>query len=411
MPGIFGLFNLFSLLYIFRGAQIVLKIRNEWQALHEEPLTRAKKHLADSASFFIAVPPGVAIHEFSHAMATWAFGGKIVDFGYGVFWGYVVPVGNFTNGQNWFIAIAGTLGSLLYGTAVYFLFRNHKSSSFRYFGLRAFRFQIYFALLYYPVLTIVMVAGNTGGSDWAVIYNFAATPILSMVTAVFHITALAFFYISDRNGRFEMPTFATAATQNEFFALEKEAAFQPQNKEIQLQYVAALQEGDAKHKAKTKLKQYLQENPNVAEGWLLLAQMEIEKTVSKTAKTHLDQALQLGLSDKQAQAHAHLLLGRYYLDRNELTAAEREMDVALQTAVPTRDPFTQAPHDLLRNAQLYYWRSQVYRRQENFAQAEQDIATAIQLAQVAQRDTTVTYYQEQQTIIHNHAHMLKKGEV
>ena len=124
MPAIFGLFNLFALLYIFRGAQILFKVRNEWQSLHEEPLTRAKKHLAEQASFFIGVPPGVAIHEFCHALATWLFGGKIVDFGYGVFWGYVVPVGNFAAWQHWFIAVAGTLGNLLYGSVLYFVLCN-----------------------------------------------------------------------------------------------------------------------------------------------------------------------------------------------------------------------------------------------------------------------------------------------
>ena len=103
-----------------------------------------------------------------------------------------------------------------------------------------------------------------------------------------------------------------------------------------------------------------------------------------------------------------MLLGRYYLDRNNLAPAAQEMDMAISTAVPKRDSDQQSPRDLMLSANLYYWRSQVYRRKEDFVLATQDIETAMRFAQIAKNDTAVAYYQEQQTIINNHASMAHK---
>ncbi len=400
MSALFAIFNIFALLYLVKGVQILVKIGREWKLLHQEPLTRAKKNLADQASFFIAVPPGVIVHEFFHALATWLVGGQIVDYGYGLFWGYVVPVGDFTAGQNWFIAIAGTIGSLLYGAAIWLLFRRSKASSFRYFGLRAFRFQIYFALLYYPILTI-FIAG-TGVSDWLTIYDFRLTPILSTATAVTHIILLYLFWRADREGRFEVPAFATAAAQENFVVLEKETAGQPQNVPLQFRYIDTLWRGGAKHKAKYKAQQYLRENPNSATGWLLLAQMESEEQVTKTAREHVEKALRLGLSDAKQVASADVLLGRYALERNQAAEAVNYFSQAIATAVPHRDPLSQPPHELLFYAQLYHWRSQAYRRQNQYSQAEQDIRQAVQFAEAAPSQNAAAYYQNEQKVIQHH---------
>ncbi len=395
-----NIFNLFALLYIFRGAQIVLKVRNEWQALHEEPLTYAKKHLAEEASFYIAVPPSVFIHELFHAIAVKMVGGEVVSFNYRFFLGWVEHFGAYMPWQRWFISLAGTLGNLLFAIVLYFVFRHRKSSSFRFFGLRAFRFQIVFALLYYPIITIFMVATNTAGGDWATIYNFSATPIISGITAVFHIAGLILFFVADRHGRFEMPGFETAQAQTNFFELERAAKQSPEAAATQLAYLATLHDGGARNKAKHQLKNYLQVHPNVAAGWLKLAQMETEKTVSKQAYDYVQKAMQLGLPTSRDKAVAHMLMGRY-LAKNDLTRAKQEMDIAIDTAVPKQDVEQQAPNDLLFSANLYYWRSQVYSHQSDTAQAGEDIQTAVHLAEIAQQETAVAFYKEKQKQINS----------
>ena len=148
MSNIFGLFNIFSLIYIFRSLQLSVTIGREWSLLVQEPLTRHKKSIAEQASFFIAVPLGVFWHEFGHALAVWVSGGQVAEFGYRVFWGYVVPQGMFTPAQYWFISLAGTLGSLVFGAGIWLLLKANRHSTLSYFGLRAFRFQVYFSTIY-----------------------------------------------------------------------------------------------------------------------------------------------------------------------------------------------------------------------------------------------------------------------
>ena len=401
MSALFAIFNLFALLYLVRGLQILVTIGREWVSLRQEPLTPAKKQLADQAAFFIAVPPGVILHELFHALATWLVGGRIVDFGYGFFWGYVAPAGDFTPGQHWFIAIAGTVGSLLYGGVIWLAFRRSQASSFRYFGLRAFRFQIYFALLYYPLLTI-FIAG-TGVSDWLTIYNFRLTPILSGVTAVIHATFLYLFWRTDQEGRFEMPALATAAAQEKFAELEREAAAQPQNSQLQFRLIESLWGGGARNKARHQARQFLQKNPGSAAGWLLLAQIESEKQISQKVKGYVEKALQLGLSDPQQKASANLLLGRYALERNRVAEAVDHFSQAIATAAPGRNSPGRPAHDLLFYAQLYHWRSQARRRQSQYTLAEEDIRQAIQLAQAAGSREAAAYYQNEQEVIRHHA--------
>ncbi len=202
MSSLFSLFDILTIFYLFRSVQLGLKIWREWPQLRIEPFTPHKKHLAEQASYFIAVPVGVLAHEVGHVLAVWASGGQVAEFHYRAFWGYVVPIGSFTPAQSWFISIAGTLASLAFGVFIWLIFRRATSSTLRYFGVRAFRFQVYFSLVYYPLFTLFGFDG-----DWKTIYDFSATPLLSAATAILHAGTLLLFWRGDRTGWFEAPSY------------------------------------------------------------------------------------------------------------------------------------------------------------------------------------------------------------
>ncbi|MCW5862492.1 MAG: M50 family metallopeptidase [Anaerolineae bacterium] len=385
------LFNLLALLYIGRALQLGIQIvrnRTEWR---QEPLTRAKQQQAEQAAFYIGVPPAVLVHEFMHAVAIWLFGGQVVEFGYRVFWGYVVPQGSFTPIQNWVIAIAGTLGSLAFGATLWLLARRSASSTVRYFGLRAFRFQIYFSLLYYPIMTLFLPIG-----DWRTIYAFGRTPWLSLATAAAHAGLLLWFWRADRAGAFEMPAFETANAQ-----ARHELTAATGDPLAQLRAIEEMRRGGAPKQALQSLDALLAQYPRFAEGYLQRALIFAAKRggVNREAADTARQALALGLREPSDAALAQSLIAFQALERGDGATAQAAMDAAL-TPAPGYDP------ELLpdgQRAELHALRGQAYRRQGRYDDAYREVGLALALALAAGHNDTVARLRQEQEIIEKHA--------
>lgn len=394
MSFISGFSNILSLLYLFRSVQLVVQIGRNWAAVRQEPLTREKQRLAEQAAFFISVPVAVFVHELFHALAIWLCGGQVVEFAYRVFWGYVVPAGDFTPVQEWFISLSGTVGSLLFGVAIWLALRHNPSRTLRYFGLRSFRFQIYFSLLYYPIMTLILPIG-----DWRTIYDFTQTPWLSLATALVHAGLLLAFWRADRQGWFEMPAFDTVADQTQYEALERLAA--GGDAQAQLQSIDSLRYGGATHQARRRLAGFLADHPESADGLLLMAMLNSDSGARVDGKTagYAQQALERGLTGPRA-AIAHELVARHYLERADWTAAEAELSDALALNPPARQ-----------QAQLLYWRSQALRHLGRMDEAARDSAMAVALAK-ALGDTAAEarYAQELQVVTKHNGSRLPAAE-
>lgn len=389
-----NIFNVFSIFYAFRSLQIGAIVVRDWGKLRGPNFTPQTKSLAGQASFFLGVPVGVFFHELSHALAIWLFGGEVAQFAYRVFWGFVRPVGAFQANQNWFIALAGTLGSLVFGLFIWLALKNNKSLTFRYFGLRAFRYQIFFSLVYYPIFSAISLVG-----DWRMIYNFEVTPVLSGATAVIHAGFLFLFWQADRNGFFEMGTFGSPEMKERVARLEEKAADRPYDAPLQLQLIEAYRMGGMEKKAKQKAGKFLEENPNSAEGYLQLALLEEagKRETPAKAKNYASKALSLGLNKPKANALAHQVIGRYHLDINKPQKAIDHLSQAIGTAktADNKDLFVQ----------LLYFRAQAYRRQEQYDTAYQDIQQAIQLAQNGNRGKLLSLLnRELETIVQHSGH-------
>ncbi|MCA9934015.1 MAG: M50 family metallopeptidase, partial [Anaerolineales bacterium] len=339
----------------------------------------------EQASFFIAVPVGVFFHELSHALAVWAFGGQVAEFGYRAFWGYVVPSGTFTPTQDWFISLAGTLGSLLFGLTVWLIFRQSRQPALRYFGLRAFRFQTFFSLIYYPAFTLLGFEG-----DWATIYNFSATPLWSGVTAVFHLILLFLFWQGDRRGWFEMVAHQDMAEQQVF---ERATAVNTYDEKTQLQYIAALRRGGAVNQAKTALRSLLAQNPNSGAAHLEMAAVQAsgKRHISTSAIDHARKALSLGLPNNTSAAYAHQLLGSYALDVSHFDDAFNHFSqgIALLKTIPD------AEQPAAQLAYLFRQRSLTYRRRGQETEALQDMQQALIQAQRTNSEQITDFYQKE----------------
>ncbi|MCI0476439.1 MAG: M50 family metallopeptidase, partial [Anaerolineales bacterium] len=109
------LFDIISLLYAFLGVRALWTLAKNWRAFTDAELTAFDRRLASDIAFFVFIPIGVFLHELGHALATLQVGGQVVEFHYALFYGYVVPRGNFTPLQEWWIALSGNLVSVLFG--------------------------------------------------------------------------------------------------------------------------------------------------------------------------------------------------------------------------------------------------------------------------------------------------------
>lgn len=399
MSGIDVVFNVFSLFMAVRSLQLTAVIWRTWSSLIAAPFTHYKQGIADQASFFVAVPIAVFLHELSHALAIWGFGQQVLGFHYRVFWGYVEHLDTGVPGQQWFISLAGTVGSLLFGVGVWLLWRYNPSATLRYFALRTFRFQMYFSLIYYPVFTLLGFEG-----DWRTIYNFSATPVLSGITAVLHAALLLFFWQSDRTGWFEMPAHDTPEAQQQFerlaAQLRQQTAVSPHSLVTHLQYVKHLRQGGAVNRALWHLRQLVLYYPKSPELYaeMALAQTTTKQHVPKTAVQNIYKAFDLGLSNPYLLVYAHQLLGLHNLDMEQPQEALFQLEQAIQqyTAHPTTLTYPHAAH-------LFHIRSQAHRRLQQFDAAYQDAQQALKLAQTTQDPKLNDYYQQQLKVIETHA--------
>lgn len=396
------IFNLLSLFYAWRSLQIGLAVWRRRVELRQGVLTPGQAGLADQASFYLAVPVGVLVHESGHALTVWLFGGRVVEFGYRLFWGYVVPQGRFSPAQDWFISLAGTLGSLFFGLVVWLLLRRHPAGALRYFALRTLRFQIYFALIYYPLFSLVGLFG-----DWVAIYDFRATPLLSGLALIGHLAILGGYAWASRRGWFEMVSFETAAEYERFQDIQGQASANPQDSQAQLRLVEGLRVGGAMRQAQSRLRVFLQRNSSSAEGYLQLAILEGQRgrQISPQARRHAETALALGLTRPAAVAYAHRLLAQYALDTGRPDQAIDHLDQALATNVGSSRFSDQAAEAATTNpdAHLYYLRSLAHRQRKRYEMAYQDIEQAIALAQAAGNGQAVAFYQNARETIEKHA--------
>ncbi len=314
----------------------------------------------------------------------------MVEFGYRVFWGYVSHTGDLTAAQHWFVSLAGTLGSLAFGLVVWLLLRRNPSRTWQYFGLRAFRFQIYFSLLYYPLFSFILPIG-----DWRTIYNFGATPILSGAALVIHAALLLWFWRADRVGAFEMTAFDTVEQERHYAALTASGDLT-----VRLQAIEMLRQGGSLRQAQRELDAFLADNPNSAEAHLQRALMlgTGRGANGNQMAAAARQAAALGLRRPADAALAHRLAALHELERGDGRAAEAELDAALMPT-PGYDP----EHlDSLTRADLHQLRGQAYRRQARYDDAHREVGLALELA-AAGPPAFVAHLRDEQLLIAKHA--------
>lgn len=166
-----GGFGLLSLFYIFLGVRFLLQFIPRRKQIFDNDFTPYDRSMLGQAAFFVLLPVSVALHELGHAIAIWSMGGKVLDFGFYFFSGYVSydPRG-FSDVQRTLIAFAGTFVNLVLiviALAIVFLKRPPLRAPWNELLLQFVFISGINALLFYPAMDLAL--GISG--DWSQMYR------------------------------------------------------------------------------------------------------------------------------------------------------------------------------------------------------------------------------------------------
>ena len=387
------LFNALAIFYAFRAVQLLRQLWAERATLRQPPLTGAQKQSAEGVAFYVAIPPGVFLHELAHAVTVLAFGGEIMRFRVYGYWGFVEHVGTYTDFQRWFIALAGTLGSLLYCAALWAWAARQKAPFYRYAGLRSMRFNVYFALVYYPLFTLATQFG-----DWRTIYDFGLVPLPAAATLLVHALLLGAFYWLDRRGAFAMPDFQTAAQATRFAALRERADAQPNDTALQLAYATELVNHGLAGQAQPLLQRAVAQQPQSADIHMLLGRAALAggRQSKSAAATHFAKALEIGLPDAAQRIMVRRLLAEVAFDKGKAAEALAQLDRCI-------DDVRTAPGLSPAVARMCYQTRGIIRRQTGrYAEADADLQQALQLAREEATPGAVAGVERELSVLANH---------
>ena len=179
-----SIFDIISVFYCILAVGVVRRLIKHRQSFWDDYITPQDRRLVTEISFFILIPIGVLLHELGHAIATWQSGGTVADFEWRIFWGYIVPDGDFTPVQKWWIALSGNLVSVLIGIIPLFVVNTVRKPVIREILLYFAKIELIYSLIFYPAFSFVGFMG-----DWVRIYNFSVKPY-AQITLVIHIMLL-----------------------------------------------------------------------------------------------------------------------------------------------------------------------------------------------------------------------------
>jgi|GEM_PF-2870551 hypothetical protein len=191
-------FDLIALIGTIVTLDTIIRVSKNWAGFWDESITAKDRFLIERVAIFIFIPIGVFFHELGHALATWQVGGQISEFQWHVFWGYVVPIGNFSPLESWWISLSGNAVSITLGLiALLAIFPMRKIVSKELLYTFAIA-ELTYSLAIYPILSFISIGGGFTG-DWVRIYNFSVKPY-AQIALTLHILLVVILWQLSKSG-------------------------------------------------------------------------------------------------------------------------------------------------------------------------------------------------------------------
>lgn len=179
--------DLISIFYVLISIKVGKDLYVNRESLLDKVITRKDRALITQAAFFFLIPFGVLLHELGHAVAVWHAGGVVEEFQWRIFWGYVLPSGEFTATEIWWFALCGNLVSIALGLIPLPFLKFIKRPFFKELALSFVKIELLYSLVVYPLFSIISFG------DWAKIYNFSLNPYAQITIAIHFLLLFALF--------------------------------------------------------------------------------------------------------------------------------------------------------------------------------------------------------------------------
>ncbi len=176
--------DLISVLAAGLSVQTLLQLLRNWQSFWNAHVTLRDQSIAQRLAIFVLLPLTVPLHELGHCLATWQVGGTVAAFQWRFFWGYMIPVGDFSPAEYWWIALSGNLVSILLGLLAIVLIPLVRQRIIEELLYSFACINLINSLVLYPLLSI-----TTNGGDWKSIYDFKV-PLYACLLLLVHIGLL-----------------------------------------------------------------------------------------------------------------------------------------------------------------------------------------------------------------------------
>lgn len=353
-------FDAISLLYLLNSVRVLWKLVKNWHAFWDDDVTRADLALATQVAFFVFIPLGVFLHEAGHTLATWQVGGEVIDFQWRGFWGFIIPFGNFTLAQSWWISFSGNLVSILLGLLPIFLLTRART---RMRGELYYAFakqQLFYALIWYPGLTLIGFNG-----DWVRIYDFSIVPF-AQITLVLHLALLYSLWRLDKSvGATRWRIARDPESLSTLQKLEAAAEANPNDVQAQANLAYYYHQMDERGPSKHFEKRAVRLAPDDTRLKLIQAFIAYDQQHYPKAAQAAKAAFGSGLSQKD-QLPAHRVLASALMNMDRRAEALTHFDFALSLS----------PED----SDLYYWRAVLKRLMGRLDEARSDFEQAARLA-------------------------------
>ncbi len=322
------LFDLLSLLYVFAGARSIWTAWQKRKGLTDAELTGFDRRMLDQLAFFLLIPIGVFLHELGHALATIQLGGTVDwlggGFHYALFWGYVEPIGRFSLLGFWWIALSGNLVSIAYGLLALPLLRLARANWQKYFWLSFARTQLGWALVGYPLITLLGFEG-----DWKTIHN-PSTWIVGLPFGIFHLLLVLALFLWNRSAsvqHWEVSLYAGVAEQLD--ALNRTLAARPNNREALIERGHLFLQHRMTSLALADFRQVLRQNPGDPSALASIAEIELDQKKILEAERHFREALPHSQQNPRMAGWIHFRLATILYEKGQREAAVTEYDQAI----------------------------------------------------------------------------------